>query len=429
MSPLLAFASLFAVHAGADTLTLDGALQLADQNAFAILIQQAAVEKQRQAVAQVSGQLGPTVSVGGVYTRNDSQATAKFNNQSIVVSPLQTAVANASLQLPIDISGTTHRLIRASKANLLAQRETLEASRNDTRRAVKTAYLSVLRAESQEKVAEEAIANETERVRTTQAQFEHGTAAKLDVLTAQTQLSQSKSDLITAQNAIAVSKAALNNALARPIKTPLEVVDPALPDAPARDEDALDTIAQKQRPEALALLKTREALEQIRRATQQGLLPTLSLGLQFLWNVDAQSLGARATTGAGTLTLNWPLYDSGQTHARVKEARQDEETARLQYEQILNNISLDVRQSYANLMNSKAKLDVATDQVATGREALRLAKLKLDQGEGIYLEVLNAQTSLTQAEQGQVSARYDYLQAVADLQHAVGSDTFGGGSK
>ena len=204
MSPFLAFASALAVHQGAATLSLDDAIRLADQNAFAIRIQQATVEKQRQALVQARGALGPTFSVGGVYTRFDSATTVNFGppTGSVVVSPLQTGVATATMALPIDISGTTRHLVSASKANLLAQRETLEASRNDTRRAVKTAYLAVLRAETQAKVAQEAITNETERVRTTQAQFEHGTAAKLDVLTAQTQLSQSKSDLITAQNAV-----------------------------------------------------------------------------------------------------------------------------------------------------------------------------------------------------------------------------------
>ena len=428
MSLFFAIASVFAAHAGAETLSLDDALQLADQNAFAILIQRAAVEKQRQAVNQVSGTLGPTVSAGGVYTRNGTQSEVNFNGQNVIISPLQTGVATATVSLPIDITGNTHRLIRASKANLLAQRETLEADRSDTRHTVKGAYLAVLRAESQVKVAEEAIGNETERVRTTQAQFEHGTAAKLDVLTAQTQLSQSKSDLITAQNAVTLTKEALNNALARNIKTPVEVVDPNLPDAPT-DEDALDGMAQTQRPEARALLRTREALAQIRRATEQGQQPTLSAAVTYQRNIAAQGLGAQPAQTIGTLTLNFPLFDSGQTRARVKEARQDEETARLQYEQLKLGISLDVRQSYANLSNAKAKLDVANEQVTTAREALRLARLKLDQGEGIYLEVLTAQSSLTQAEQSQVSARYDYMQAVADLQHAVGSETFGGSSK
>src|SRR5579862_8815251 len=269
MSPFLALASLFTAHVGAETLSLDDALRLADQNAFAILLQQAAVERQRQVVKQTAGTLGPTVTAGSVYTRNATESTVNFNGQSVVVSPLETGVATATVSLPIDISGNTHRLVRASKANLLAQRETLEANRSDTRHAVKAAYLAVLRAESQVRVAQEAIGNETERVRTTQAQFEHGTVAKLDVLTAQTQLSQSKTDLITAQNAVTLAKEALNNALARSIKTPVEVVDPTIPEPPG-NEDELDGLAQNQRAEARALLRTRDALALIRRAAEQG---------------------------------------------------------------------------------------------------------------------------------------------------------------
>jgi outer membrane protein TolC len=429
MNSFLALAGLFSTQPAPTLLTLDDALRYADRNAFAIRLQQAAVEKQRQAVKQALGTIGPTLGLNGTYTRFDQETTASFGpgQPSFVISPIETRTATATASLPIDITGNLQRLIRASKANLLAQRETLEASRNDTRQAVKTAYLAVLRAESQVKVAQEAIASETENVRTTQAQFEHGTAAKLDVLTAKTQLSQSQSDLITAQNTELIAKESLNNALARKINTPIDVVDPAEPTPPSEGSaDALELIAQKNRPEALALLKTRDALKEIRRATEQGNLPSLSLSVAYQENLGVVAFGTRPETTTGVLSLNWPLYDSGQTRARVKEARQDEETARIQYEQLELGISLDVRQAFANLVNARAKLDVANQQVESGREALRLAKLKLDQGEGIYLEVLNAQSSLTQA---QVAARYDFLQAIADLQHAVGSDTFGGISK
>jgi outer membrane protein TolC len=227
-----------------------------------------------------------------------------------------------------------------------------------------------------------------------------------------------------------LTKEGLNSALARKIDTPVEVIDPNEPTPPGEGSaGALEAIAQKHRPEALALLKTREALKEIRRATEQGNLPSLSFGVTYQQNLGTVAFGSRPETTTGVLSLNWPIFDSGQTRARVKEARQDEETARLQYEQLELGISLDVRQAFANLTNARAKLDVANQQVASGTEALRLAKLKLSQGEGIYLEVLNAQSSLTQAEQGQVSARYDFLQAVSDLQHAVGSDTFGDATK
>ena len=45
-------------------------------------------------------------------------------------------------------------------------------------------------------------------------------------------------------------------------------------------------------------------------------------------------------------------------------------------------------------------------------------------GEGIALQVVDAQTELTRARNGLISARYDYLKAYAALQRAVGTDRF-----
>src|SRR5580700_6680647 len=109
MSPFFALASIFAAHAGAETLTLDDALSFADQNAFAILLQRVAVERQRQVVNQTAGTLGPILSAGGVYTRNGNPSSVNFNGQNVTITPLQTGVATATVSLPIDISGNTHR--------------------------------------------------------------------------------------------------------------------------------------------------------------------------------------------------------------------------------------------------------------------------------------------------------------------------------
>src|ERR1035438_1276169 len=92
MTPFLAFAGLFA---GAQSLpsggrlTLDQALAYADRNAFAILIQQTRVEKQRQDVLAKTGQLGPTVFLNGNYTRYDQATTATFSGNTVTILPIQ----------------------------------------------------------------------------------------------------------------------------------------------------------------------------------------------------------------------------------------------------------------------------------------------------------------------------------------------------
>jgi len=57
-------------------------------------------------------------------------------------------------------------------------------------------------------------------------------------------------------------------------------------------------------------------------------------------------------------------------------------------------------------------------------EALRLAQISYDFGEGTNLEVFDAQVSLSQIKQNYSSAIYDYLMAKAFLDRTMGKGIF-----
>jgi outer membrane protein TolC len=426
MTLFLAFVSLFA---GAQdlppgsTLTLDQALAYADRNAFAILIQKTRVEKGRQETLAQIGKLGPTAYLSGNFTRFDAPTTASFNGNTLTIVPIETLSLGPSVTMPIDISGNMHRLIRASRANQYAQRETLEADRSETRRAVRTAYYAILRAEHQVTVAQEALASDTASATNVEQRFKAGILAEVDVMRAQTQQASSESNVIAAKNGLELAKQNLNNLLAQPIEADFSVVDVPLPSITTPDVTVLTVQAEHTRHEAKALEQTLSALTETRKYIQGQNLPSLNLGASYTYNAPPIGFGTRPEVAAGTLSLNWPILDSGYYRAEVRAARQDEEQARLQLKQARLQISLDVRQANANLVNANARLAVAGRQIATATVALNEARLRQEQGLGILLEVIEAQRDLTNAEFAQVSARYDVLQATADLQRAVGDDT------
>ena len=75
-----------------------------------------------------------------------------------------------------------------------------------------------------------------------------------------------------------------------------------------------------------------------------------------------------------------------------------------------------------NLATAADRLGVARKQVETAQETLRLSELRDRAGEGLLLEVLDAQRQLTQARNDLNTAKYDYLAALAALQRAIGRD-------
>lgn len=405
-------------------ITLDQAIKIAENHAFAVRIQQSVVEKNGQKVNESRATLGPNVSLGGTYLRYDREVTASFGQGTppVVIQPIDSKTANATLTLPLDIAGNRSRLLHASEANRRSSKQTLKATYNDTRLSVRQAYFAVLRAKALIEVDEKALADAKGRLDQGQKQFDQQQVARLDVTRYEAQVAQATSDLLSAKDNLILANYAFNYVLARPIEMPVSLVD--ISDLPALDsaEDTLVKTAQTKRPEILASLESLRALGLITRATESGMNPSLSLQIQYQRTIDPQGLSSVAGETTGTLMLSIPVFDSGSTRAKVKEARQDEVQAKLNFEQTRLLISQDVRNAVANLGSAKARLDNAIQQVKLAEEVFRLAKVKQDAGTGTYYEVIDAESQLTQARNGEVSARYDYLTSYSQLQRAVGAD-------
>ncbi len=120
-----------------------------------------------------------------------------------------------------------------------------------------------------------------------------------------------------------------------------------------------------------------------------------------------------------------PLYNSGVTRARAQAARQDEEQSRINLEQIRHLISLDVLNALTRIETASKAHEVALKGQDLATESLRLAQIRYDEGAGILLDVTTAQSELTRAQGSVVTAKYQYLTAIAALQAATGTDLFG----
>ncbi len=405
-------------------MTIDQAISAAEANAFVVRIQSTVVEKNRQKLNEARASLGPMITLGANYTRYDQEITTSFGKGAapIVIQPIDTKTVTGTVTLPIDISGNKTRLVNASKATKLASEFTLKGSYNDTRLSVRQAYFSVLRSKAQIAVDEKALADAKGRLDQGQKQFAQQQVAKLDVTRYQAQVAQSNADLISAKDALTLANYAFNLALARPIESSVNLVD--VTELPALDtpEEALVAAGQSMRPEVLAANQNLRALALITRATESGMNPSLTFQLNQNRTIDPQGLTSSSETTTGSLILSVPIFDSGVTRARVKEARQDQTQAKITLEQTKLQISQEVRNAVANLSSAKARLDNAIEQVRLAEEVFRLAKVRQDAGAGTYYEVIDSESQLTLARNGEVSARYDYLTSYSQLQRAVGAD-------
>ncbi len=409
------------LFAGEAPLTLDEAIDIAIKNGFSVRTASANIEKMRQKVNEARGTMGPKLTADGTLTELDKGSSVNFGSGPIVMSPQETRAVKFTLSFPVDIMGNINRGVKAARLSLNATKDTYNAQVNDIKLSVRQNFFRVLQSQEMVKVYEEALVGANGRLSNAEKMLNVGSIAKVDVLRYKTLVAQAESDVISSKNALNLAKSAFNNALGRAVDTEFELASVDASPKAGLVKESLIAEAIKGRPEVRAVLNQVGALKYVREAEERGMQPSLAIQGVHTQTLDV-GFGGRKESSVGVIALSVPIFDSGVTRARVKAARQDEEIAKTQLEQLRLGVSLEVTQAMTNLTNALARIEVAKKQVEFASENYRLAKVRQEAGEGIALEVIDAQTEDSRAKAGLVAATYDYLSAYAALQRAIGND-------
>jgi outer membrane protein TolC len=119
--------------------------------------------------------------------------------------------------------------------------------------------------------------------------------------------------------------------------------------------------------------------------------------------------------------VEWNFFDGMLTKGRVDQAKALQQRAIVDYDDAVRQIELEVRVAYSTFTEAK---DVLASQEKVNEqaiEALRLANSRYDAGTGTQLDVLSAQTALTDARTTYVRALREYSVARSRLERAVGA--------
>lgn len=299
--------------------------------------------------------------------------------------------------------------IRTNESNLRLQQQTIALQASAT-------YDSLLVALMHRDNLREALTLATDFLKRTQARFEAGTAAKLDVIQAQVGVAQANNDLIGNERDIATAQASLNRTLGRVssgaiIPTDTLDVPPALPDSAT-----IQQIALANRPE-LAILQHQ----------QQGAKASTSLVREF-WLPDLTFAVTRDYISPGspqfTTGISLPLPAFYWQHARgdIAQAEHFERELDATYRDTRAQVTQDVRTAYANASTAMRQVVFIRDElVPAAREAFRVASTSYSLGGSSALEVLTARSALLAAQTQLADALADANTARADLDRALGA--------
>ena len=156
-------------------------------------------------------------------------------------------------------------------------------------------------------------------------------------------------------------------------------------------------------------------------------LPTLvaygglsTYAYRFNFDFFDSKKGWYPTTVIGA-TLSVPIFDGFQKNARVQQSKLNLKKIENSFKSLEQGIALETQTARVNLQNSISSLETQKKNRELAEEVSRVSKIKYDQGVGSNLEIVNAETSLREAETNYYAALYDALIAKIDFQKATGN--------
>jgi multidrug efflux system outer membrane protein len=402
----------------------DDSLQALVREALAqsydVRIAAARVLQARAQLGVVRADLFPTVdAIGTVEATKNAQDAFSFPTPS---TQRGVGTLELSLSWEIDVWGRLRRLKESARAQYLASEEARRAVLVTLVADVATAYFQLRDLDLELETSRRTVTSRQHGLDLTTRRKEGGVATALDVAQAQNLLYTATTTIARLERQIEQQENLLSLLVAR---------NPAaIPRGQALDAQALPPEVPPGLPSALLARRP-----DIRQAEQSLVSANAEIGaakaryfpqidLTGPLGVQSGSLGTLFTPGnvfydlAAGATL--PLFNAGRIRSLVELSEARKAEAVTAYERAVRTAFREVSDALVGHRKTREERGQQELLVAALREAVRLSQLRYQGGLDSYLQVLDAESRLFDAELRLTQLRRDELLAVVQLYRALG---------
>ncbi|MCX5749878.1 MAG: TolC family protein [Candidatus Saganbacteria bacterium] len=412
------------------SLNLKESIDIALKNNDNVVIVQRKADAASARVSESFSSYLPSVTLSANYARN-YQAPIKT---MILNTPLVMGIDDvsalkgwqASFQQSIFTFGKNENTLAIAMENAKSAREDLRKALQDCIYNVAQAYFNYLKAKKSVQLSNESLEMATAHLDQTKKMLKVGMATRADTLRSEVSVSRAKQSLIKANNGLEVGKAAFNTSIGRAIGEEIDVEDVDLSSGYEGKEYSYKqmlTDAFTNRPDWKQVKGSVEISARNRGLAVSQWMPSVNLQGYYQWSnndYDVADLNydARNWQVAGAAT--WTIFNGFSTQSKIKEAQANLDSSIAGREMTRKAVEFDVKQAYLNWEAAKEMLESATAGIDSARENFNIAEIRYKNGLATNIEVLDAQTSLTQAEIDLMSAGFDLELARLGIERATG---------
>lgn len=390
-------------------LPLETAVQLALKNNPDVLITRLGEETARASLRQARGQNSFSWKASSSFSRSESGNSDWENGNSNKIS----------VSLPLYSGGANQNSIKSGELGVDIARLKTERKWETTRLAVIQAYYDTLEAKKKIAVYQDTVDKYQQHLTNVEQLYGAGSKAKIDVLRSQVELSNAQQELIKGKNSYDNNLSTLRSLIYVDSSEPLELTDDFSYIAFEGDVGECLSYALDNRKEIMMDNYQLQQKELAVKTAKAGYGPTVDVSVGAGWSKQVLPDNDNHDYTA-SLGVSWNIFDSGITASKVDAARAELAIAQATLAKDKNDIDLAVRKDYNSMREAEERFNSTQAAVKQAEEDFFIAQEKYKAGEGIMLDIIDAQEALSTARHNYISAQYDYARYKAALESDMG---------
>jgi outer membrane protein len=281
-------------------------------------------------------------------------------------------------------------------------------------------FFSALRGRELVTVRREGVRRAEEQLAIAVSKLVTRAATVADSLRAVVQLGEARLSLVSEEANLAAAEASLARRLGLPGRVAAVSDSTLVVPGPAPDAAAILLEAVENAPAVIQAEASVRAAEANVTAAKASYWPRLMLSGNYAFSGSDRNNYSMFNNRSINLGVSWPLFNRFQREQQVVERETARDAALARAADARRQVEASLAGQFAALDAARQRIELARLSVEAARADVRVALERYRLG-SIGITDLNAsQAGLTRAEENEVSARFEYLRAKAEIEAIVG---------
>ena len=403
---------------------LDDCIKYALKNQADVVNQRLSQAITGKYVKEAYGKYLPQISAGATYQQNIKQQIAVFGGNAIRIGTKDQFQAHIDVDQQI-FNPSFISAIEGSRLESRMASENTQLSEIDLVVGVMKTFYGVLVSREQMDLLTANINRSQKELSDTQYQYQNGLAQKVDVDRIQVLVNNAITQKSNAERNLKSQMQSLKFYMGMPVSDSLEVVGAISEDLLNPLSPSPDSLFFKDRVE-YQIANTELKISQLqKRDVTRSFLPTLSALASYVAPFYGNSFNAmfdipyHPTIYAG-LELSLPIFSGFSRFYQRQIADLNIHISNNKLMNLENNINLEYNNIYRLVQNDRDNLATQKANTALAKTNYENLKYQYDNGVQPIINVLDAETTLLQAQNNYINALYQLLIDQVDLKKSLG---------